>query len=397
MASRSGSATEQLRQEAREVLASHWRSPGFTCPNSSTYPWLWLWDSCFHAIVWAELGDADRALSELGCALGGQDADGFVPHLRYLDGSTVHEGFWGRAGSSSITQPPVFGHTVAELSRRGVEVPDEFLDRSVLGLRFLLERRRRSPAGLVEVVHPWETGCDHSPRWDDLMTPPGAGVPRDPFDQETWFRRKGQLLESVNRSVGGAPLSNDEFRVGSVAFTALVAFGADELGRAVGESELCSAAGELAEALSERWEPDLGTWVDDGLTAAGSGRTRTLEALLPLLVSADHAAVESVESDLSPGGGFGGDYGPPQVHRDEPTHRRGSYWRGPSWPQLDYLIWVALCRSGRSSAADALARSTVAGAQASGLAEYWDPDDARPGGACPQSWSTLAVCMSETA
>ena len=37
---------------------------GFCVPNPTTYPWQWLWDSCFHAVVWAHLGD-ERAVVEL--------------------------------------------------------------------------------------------------------------------------------------------------------------------------------------------------------------------------------------------------------------------------------------------------------------------------------------------
>ena len=90
---------------------------------------------------------------------------------------------------------------------------------------------------------------------------------------------------------------------------------------------------------------------------------------------------------------FGGEFGPAQVHRDEVTYRRGSYWRGPSWPQLDYLLWVALRRVGRGDTARAVAASSGEGAWVSGWAEYWDPDDGAPGGAAPQSWSTLPICM----
>ena len=61
-----------MAASARRVLEAHWRDPGFTCPNASTYRWLWLWDSCFHSVVWAELGEAERAVRELEVAAGGR-------------------------------------------------------------------------------------------------------------------------------------------------------------------------------------------------------------------------------------------------------------------------------------------------------------------------------------
>jgi glycogen debranching enzyme len=393
---------ERVRRSAREVLESHWREPGFTCPNAATYPWLWLWDSCFHAMVWAELGEPDRARSELAVALGGQHRSGFVPHVRYLDHSRVHDAFWwpeppaATVATSSITQPPIHAMAVAELVRRGVDVPDELVERSTAGLWFLLHRRRRSAAGLIELVHPWESGCDHSPRWDDLMSLglDVAGVDR--YDEQHWFDRKGELVASVHRDADGAPLWNDGFAVGSVAFSAMTAHGARELAELTGDGVLADAANDLTAALATRWDPERRTFVDDGPTAHGSGRIRTAEALLPALVVHDAEVVAAVASELTDPTALGGAYGPAQVHRDEPTHRAGSYWRGPSWPQLDLLLSVALSTSGVPAgvaAAREVAHSSAAGAVRSGWAEYWDPDDATPGGAAPQSWSTLAVLL----
>lgn len=395
-AERVGDPDAARRASAREVLAAQWREPGFTCPNASTYPWLWLWDSCFHSIVWAELGDTERAISELTMALSGQASDGFVPHLLYLDGTHAFDEFWGAHGTSSITQPPIYGHTVAELRRRGVVVERDVVDRAVAGLWFLLERRRRSQAGLIELVHPWESGCDHSPRWDDLMRSPRAPGAElvDPYDESVWFERKGELLATVHRSPSGSPLWNDEFAVGSVMFSAVVAFCAAELADSLDDSALRREVDGLREALVGRWEPGRRTWIDDGPTARGSGRVRTVEALLPLLVEHDPGVIDTVVTELADPTAFAGDYGPAQVHRDEATHRRASYWRGPSWPQLDYLLWVALRRAGRGDAARLLAAQSTLGATASGWAEYWDPDDGAPGGAAPQSWSTLPICMT---
>jgi hypothetical protein len=388
-----------LRQSARAVLEAHWRPEGYTCPNATTYPWLWLWDSCFHAVVWAELGDADRAATELGSALSGIDDDGFVPHLGYLAGGAIHADFWGRVPDaprlewSSITQPPVYGWAAAELLRRGVRLDGSVVDAAAAGLRFLLTDRARSPSGLVQLVHPWESGCDHSPRWDDLMAPESAGSDVDPYDEERWFARKGELLATVERSPGGAPLHNAAFPVGSVAFTAICAWSARELAAATGDRGLAAVADGAAAALEERWDRERHTWVDDGPTAEGSGRIRTAEALLPVLVDHRPDVVDAVVAALTEPGGFGAPYGPWGVDPREPTFRRGSYWRGPSWPQIDLLLWWGLRSAGRADAAAALAAGTRSGAVRSGWAEYWDADTASAGGAAPQSWTTVAVLM----
>ncbi len=356
------------------MMEAHWRPDGHTVPNAGVYPWQWLWDSCFHAIIWAELGEPERAVTELRSALSVQDELGFVPHIRYAGMPSPHADLWGRPTTSSITQPPMYGHAVAELGRRGIEVPDDVRDRAVQGVRFLLDHRRRTAGGLVTVVHPWETGCDDSPRWDHWVP--------DPWTVDRWFDVKGALLATVERAPGGAPLSNPSFAVAPAGFNALIAWNARELG-------LDEEADELAEALAARWHPALATWVDDGPSATTSGRVRTVDALLPaLVVPATHEAqrVAARHALLDPTA-FAASFGPPSVHRAEHAFDPRGYWRGSAWPQLTYLLW-------RAGIAE-LGPRLVSGAEHSGLAEHWHPDSGEGLGARPQSWTGLAIVVTE--
>lgn len=370
-----------LEADVRAALTAAWSPDGYTAPNPARYPWQWLWDSCFHAIVWAELGD-DRGVVELGRLLAARDGDGFVPHVLYGAGPNPHAGFWGRPATSSITQPPMHGHALAELHRRGIEVPEELVAASAEALRFLLGRRARID-GLVVLCHPWESGADDSPRWDHWYG--------TPWSKDRAFVVKGELLEAVERR-RGAPVSNPAFRVASASFNALLAFNAAELAWLSGDGELAGAAADLAAALDARWSPELVTWVDAGESAETSGRIRTVDALCGALVSTAFAgaALDAAVDDRAHGGPFG----PAGVHRAEPSFDGHSYWRGSAWPQLSYLLWVAARRAGRDEVAATLVAASVEGAVRSGLAEHWDPDDGTGLGAVPQSWAGLALVMS---
>ena len=129
---------------------------------------------------------------------------------------------------------------------------------------------------------------------------------------------------------------------------------------------------------------------DDGATARGSGRIRTLDALLPALL---HRGRGVLAPSSTP---------PPTARRTaraastprEPTYDPRRYWRGSAWPQLTYLLWLAATSSGSDAARSALARSIVAGAARSGYAEHWVADTGAPLGAVPQTWSTLAVAVA---
>ena len=100
-----------------------------TAPNTEVYPGCG-WDSCFHTLIWADLDRPDRAVAELGCVLELQDGAGFVPHMGYQLDPQVPVDLWGRAGLI-VTQPPM-RPAVAELRRRGIDVPDELAERPTL-------------------------------------------------------------------------------------------------------------------------------------------------------------------------------------------------------------------------------------------------------------------------
>lgn len=340
-----------LSDRVAGVMRAHWQPEGYTVPSSVTYPFGWLWDSCFHALIWMGLGEADRSIAELRHLFRLQDDDGFVPHIDYERDPAFHARFWGRLGASVLTQPPVHGHVIAELGRGGVEVPDELRDRSSRHIRWFLEHRSH-PSGLVAARHPWETGCDDSPRFDHW----GAA------DPARWFDVKGTLVRE---------LPDNGFDCAPVSLGALVAWSALELGVEHPHVE------ELVGALVSRWDSDLSTYVDAGAASRTSGQVRTLEGLLPALVDTRVEAIGAMDVLVAR-------YGPRGVHPDEPSYEPDRYWRGGVWPQLAYLVW----RAGADVAA-----ATVRGAITSGLAEYWSPEDGAGLGAAPQSWAGLAILM----
>lgn len=144
---------------------------------------------------------------------------------------------------------------------------------------------------------------------------------------------------------------------------------------------------------SRRWDPAHSTWTDAGPTEGGSGRCRTLDALLPVLVAPRPEAFDQLGDPMA----FGAPFGPRGVHLGEAVHEPGSYWRGPAWPQLSYLLWLAARRDGRHALAQQIGSGTAAAASLTGLAEYWDADTGAGGGAVPQSWTALALLMTPDA
>jgi hypothetical protein len=375
--------TADLCRRARQVLEANWvPQVGYTAPNSEVYPWLWLWDSCFHALIWGALDD-QRAAVELRAVFAEQGADGFVPHMTYSLRPDAARELWGRPGRSYLTQPPMYGHAVRLLLDWGHPV-EPLAARARDGLLSLV-RQRRGRDGLLLVVHPWEAGTDDSPRWDAWA--------EEPFDRPGWGRRKRELLRTVDVSETGASLRNPAFTVAPAGFNALVAFNLRELCAVTGDGELEEAAGRIVEALERRWDEALGTWTDWSEPEVPSTRVRTLEALLPVLVTGGRDRVGRVFGQLFQDTAFGAPFGPCGVHRQEPTFRPDAYWRGAGWPQLTYLFFVAAIRSGDLEAAGRLRRLAASTAEASDFAEYFDPLTGAGLGASPQGWAGLPCVM----
>ena len=99
------------------VLDQAW-NPDMRCcfPHRYAYPHQWLWDSCFHVIAWASLGDR-RGIEELESLFTGQLANGFVPHIRYSAPSTRRGPLVDR---SSFTQPPIYAHALRKVIPLGL-------------------------------------------------------------------------------------------------------------------------------------------------------------------------------------------------------------------------------------------------------------------------------------
>ncbi len=382
------------------MMDNAWTLPGFCVPNGEVYPHQWLWDSCFHSVIWTKL-DPSRALTEVDHVLATIGPTGFVPHMNYWTDPDAHADLWARSKTSSITQPPMWALALSEIAACGVVLDDELLGRAARGLLHLLDDRPRSASGLACVLHPWETGCDDSPRWDDWASGPSA-----PFDRVGWKNDKVRLVGSLVFDDHGAPIDNPDFAVGSVGFSALVAWNCGLLAPLVAAAADPEVAGlvdrlqagrdELADAVRSRWDDDRRIWWDEPLRGdvGPSSGARTLDAMLALFV--DPRA--EMFDQLVDAEAFGAPFGPRGVHRAEPGYEPDHYWRGPAWPQLTYLLWRAAQRGvaeglTASSSARMLATSLVDGARRSGLAEYWNPETGEGRGAAPQSWAGLAICV----
>ena len=167
-------------EEAKEILLGN-RKNGYTLPtNNKLYPAQWNWDSAFIALGYSHF-NLDFSITEIETLLDGQWDDGMVPHILFHEKDTSYfpnHTTW-KCGknipSSGITQPPV----LAIILKKIIENNQLNDDQNSRILKILIKIKKyhewfikfRDPnkTGLVSILHPWESGYDNSPIWDEPM------------------------------------------------------------------------------------------------------------------------------------------------------------------------------------------------------------------------------------
>ncbi|WP_138735198.1 MGH1-like glycoside hydrolase domain-containing protein [Modestobacter excelsi] len=374
----------ELESGAFRVLSGAWQADVSYCvPNSEHYPHLWLWDSCFHSMAWAAVRD-QRAAVELQAVFRTQFENGFVPHMTY----GKDEGVWRgpRPDVSCFTQPPVYALALARVEDNGLSFDPSL----VLGVSRALQYFSdcRMVDGLAKVVHPWETGCDDSPRWD-------SWVGSSSWNRAGWTAFDERLAASAGWGAEGDAHENADFESVSSLFNGILAHALTLHGERHDDQHLTRAGARLAESIElSLWDDDQGLYVDRAIVGGGpSVSVPTLDGILATLGTASPERAAVALEQLGDPDRFAGPQGLRYVAADHPTYEAGTYWRGAAWPQLTLLAVEACRRWGFHELAGTIAdqaRRTIPG---SGWSGYWNPDTGEGLGAKPQTWAALAAAL----
>ena len=168
-------------EEAKKILLGN-RKNGYTLPtNNKLYPAQWNWDSAFIALGYSYF-NLDFSITEIETLLNGQWDDGMVPHILFHDKDTSYfpnHTTWkcGKSiPSSGITQPPILASILRKIVEKN-QLSNEQHSRIVNIITkiknyhdWFIKFRDPNKTGLVSILHPWESGYDNSPIWDQPMS-----------------------------------------------------------------------------------------------------------------------------------------------------------------------------------------------------------------------------------
>ena len=184
-----------LARAGLAILDANWLGHA-TRASSRLYPHQWSWDAACIAIAYSHFDQA-RAETELRSLFEGQWRNGLLPHIRFTDGARYFPGpeFWqtelspdapAHPRTSGIVQPPVHATAVWQVYRNAADTERaeaflrELMPKLAAWHDYLYRERTRDGEGLVEIWHPWESGIDNSPLWDEALAriaPPPEEIP----------------------------------------------------------------------------------------------------------------------------------------------------------------------------------------------------------------------------
>jgi hypothetical protein len=408
---------------ARDILARNDRG-GYTVPNEKVYPFQWNWDSAFVAMGFAVL-DVDRAWRELETLFLGQWPDGMVPSIvfhrpspHYYPGpdawGTVHE-----PPTTGISQPPV-----AATAARVVFEADPDKPAAMARLRALFPRlfashrwwhevRDPDGSGLVTVVHPWETGRDNSPEWDEPLaaivpTVDVAAMRKDKTHvaaserpTDAFYNRVMTLVEEARalRWDGPAVARTLSLRICDIGVQSiLVRADHDLLHLATrlgfdGEAATLEAWIRRSSAAFERLRAQDGTWRSLDLRTGRLAPSASSGSFLPLYARVGTRADADRLATVLDRWSAVAAYAVPSSDPLAPGYDPQRYWRGPVWIVVNRMIVDGFAAAGRPDIADRIAAQSRELIGRHGFGEYFDPRTGDTLGGRDFSW-TAAMWVS---
>jgi hypothetical protein len=397
MAARMLADTEitEVRAQCEATLRQNWRegarsSDGvpfaYTCPSPGHYPWQWYWDSCFTAIVWRHF-DPARSRAELESLLAAQREDGFIGHTVFwntpLTGRRrfTYNVVSPDAPMTSSIQPPALAWAWRIAVGDPANVPS-----IVRHYDWLAANRDLDGDGLIWLVQPDESGLDASPQFDAIWGSRAHGQPGFVL----MVRRNRRLGYDLRRiHAAGGPVCCE---VMTNVFYNL--------------SRLALGRESLTPTIVARMYDDrTGLFWPVARPEPSRRPALTWTALAPLALPdlPESIGRRLVEEHLLDPDQFWLPVPPPSVSVSDPSFsvddtgllglRR--YWRGPTWINSAWLVWLGLIRLGYAEQAQELASRVGAVVAAEGLREYYNPHTGRGMGTVDFGWTSLVMELLE--
>lgn len=400
----------QLLHKIKHLYEQNRRTVGefsYTLPSSTTYPYQWLWDSCYMAIVMSHF-DLPQAKTELRSLVSKQFENGMLPHIIYWQHSDVPEHLkiaWGKRQTSSITQPPMLAEAVNKIySTDGdIEFVREMLPHIHELHQFFYRNRDPRKSGLIGIINPDESGEDTSPRFDQALELGASWSLAENYAArmklvKDWREARFVVKQRMDLKHWVRDVPFNAYLLESLNLTA-------RLASLCGEPNIADWSLEHFEKTSDAMRSEMRD--EDGLYYStmnwGERETkidiRTWALFTPLYCGlSTHEEAGRLVSLLDEPDYFATPYGVPTVSLDEPSFDLENTWpwpnwRGPIWMGANWTIVKGLRRYGFNEQADKIKDQSIDLIRKSGFREFYNPLSGDGYGAEGFTWGGLVLDM----
>jgi len=405
---------KDVREAARTVLEGN-RVIGdnffYTCPSTGTYQHQWLWDSCFHAIIWTYF-DSENAKRELISMVANQHENGMLPHMNYWKSSSgliprlgdwLFGRLWPEKNRSYITQAPVIGQAVEAVFKATHD--RNFLAQMLKPLQryfdwLHLERNEKiSSDGLVSILHPWETGMDLLPIWDHIH-----GIKR------LFTLRSGLWLSKIIKQYNKVDWDIEKIKELDLFLVKDVSFNVIYILNLLSLANLCDLLDQKEKGRTYRSRANIAKialeekcWDDETKFFYSIHSLKdtflpeiTVSGLFPTCLDINQKKLDALVKDhLLNEDEFWLPYPIPSVAKSSLHFKaEGSsmvLWRGPTWFNTNWYIVKGLQKHGFNESASEIIQKMREMVEISGFREQYNPFTAKGHGAKNFSFSTLLV------
>jgi glycogen debranching enzyme len=417
---------EALRESVRKLLADNardgyskllGRNYCYVAPSPGTYPYQWFWDTCFHVIMLARLGEYGYAQRNLRSLFEMQEANGFVGHMvfwhktlptRHTDVLQARPSWQSLRPHMSALIQPCFAATAL------LRLFEASGDRVFLGelyakvMRYhdwLANERDFDGDGLVTIISPFESGMDWKPSYDPVL-----GYSKRVTSRKLYTSRLFWKVVAVDWSNFSALYDLPRIRrrqkflvkdagVNAIYATDLAAM--EQLAVVAGDdpARFKRRRERVAQSMLDlMYDPQERAFFD--VQEPGSRRIpiATPTIFFPLAVPEvpDDIARAVVDAHFDRDDQFAAPYPMPSVERRDPSFFEGEtpfIWRGPTWAFNNWFLYQAFKARGWTDQQHALRESLRKLVDREGFREYYDPVTGQGHGAREFTWSGLLVDM----
>ena len=403
-------------EEAKKILLGN-RKKGYTLPtNNKLYPAQWNWDSAFIALGYSYF-NIDYALEEIETLLEGQWDDGMVPHILFHDKDTTYfpnHTTW-KCGknipSSGITQPPV----LAIILKKIIENNQLNDDQNSRILKILIKIKKyhewfikfRDPnkTGLVSILHPWESGYDNSPIWDEPMS--NILVDKDLNYQRRDLEVSNSDERPLKKDYDRYVTIRDQFRdvnydpyklyelsifnVVDVGFNSLFLKANKDLIELLNKFKLNFEEIELFIAQSESeiiklYNHDIDEFISRDLNTNKDILVPSITNYFTLIADLKNNKLNNKIINNLKNHNLNEKYFFSTIKPDHESFEEKRYWRGPVWINCNWLIYQGI-KNKEKEYSIKIKNETISLIENKGFHEYYSCNDGSVMGANNFSWS----------